>query len=182
MDDEQIVKLFFERSEQAVSEAAKLYGARLRRLALSFLDSEQDAEECLNDAYLKAWRSVPPQKPDDLFGYLARLVRCTAFDMIDARKAAKRSAQLVELTAELSDCIPDRSAVFVESELSELISSFLAEQKEYKRQIFVMRYFYGYSVSGIMLKTGFSESKVNTVLSRMRKALREHLKGKGVTV
>ena len=182
MEDGQIVKLFTERSEQAVSEAAKLYGERLRRLAMSFLDSEQDAEECLNDAYLKAWRSIPPQEPGDLFGYLARLVRCTAFDMIDARQAAKRSARLVELTAELSECIPDRSAEIEGRELSELISGFLAKQKPYKRQIFVMRYFHGYSISEIGLKTGFSESKVNTALSRMRKALKEELKGKGVSI
>ena len=182
MHDREIIEMFRERSEQAVSAAADKYGERLRRLALSFLGSEQDAEECLNDAWLKAWSSVPRQEINDLFGFLARLVRCTAFDMLDKRNAAKRSAQLVELSEELIQCIPDRSEDFAEAELAELINSFLAAQKKHKQQLFVLRYFYGMSIRELCERTGFSESKVNTLLSRMRKELKGYLKGKGVSV
>ncbi len=182
MNDMSIVEMFYSRSEQAVDAAAKIYGERLRRLAMSFLGSEQDAEECLNDVYMKAWRSIPPNKPDDLFGYLARLTRCTAFDMIDKRSAVKRSAQLVELSSELEECIADPAEDMSGSELAELMDSFLGSLKPYKRRIFVLRYFYGYHIAEISQQTGFSESKINTVLSRTRKALREYLKGKGVDV
>ncbi|MBR1764940.1 MAG: RNA polymerase sigma factor [Ruminococcus sp.] len=182
MEDREIIELFRSRSGQAVSAAAEKYGGRLGRLALSFLGSEQDAEECLNDAYLKAWRSIPSREIEDLFGYLARLVRCTAFDMLDKRKAEKRSARLVELTEELAECIPDPAAAFGESELTELLEGFLRSQKRHRQKLFVLRYFYGLRTSEISERTGFSQSKINTALSRMRRELKEHLKRKGMLI
>ncbi len=182
MTDGEIIELFNARSGDAVTEASKAYSGRLKRLALSFLGSEQDAEEALNDAYMKAWQTIPPMEPDDLFGYLARLVRCTCFDMLDKRSALKRSACLVELTSELSECIADTSTDFEAGELAELLNSFLSKQKPYKRRLFVLRYFYGLKISELAAETGFSESKVNTALSRIRRELKDYLKRKGVSL
>ena len=180
MEDKEIIGLFFERDERAVDETMKKYGARLRRLALSFLGDERDAEECVSDAMLSLWRTVPPNKPDELFGYLARLTRCRAFNLIERRRAVKRSVQLVELTKELSECIPDPAQSFEQSELAELINSFLAGLKPEKRRVFVLRYIIGYSIKEISKETGFSESKLKTLLLRLRKQLKDYLKGKGV--
>lgn len=180
MEDKEIIGLFFEREERAVDETMKKYGARLRRLALSFLGDDQDAEECVSDAMLNVWRTIPPNKPDELFGYLARLTRCRAFNLIERRRAAKRSAQLVELTKELSECIPDPTQSFEKSELTELINSFLTGLKPEKRRVFVLRYMIGYSIKEISKETGFSESKLKTLLLRLRKQLKDYLKEKGV--
>ena len=180
MEDKEIIGLFFERDERAVDETMKKYGARLRRLALSFLGDDQDAEECVSDAMLNVWRTIPPNKPDELFGYLARLTRCRAFNLIERRRAAKRSAQLVELTKELSECIPDPTQSFEKSELTELINSFLTGLKPEKRRVFVLRYMIGYSIKEISKETGFSESKLKTLLLRLRKQLKDYLKEKGV--
>ena len=180
MDDSRIVELFYARDQQALKESADKYGERLRRLALSFLGSEQDAEECVDDALLGAWRSIPPQKPAELFGYLARLTRCRAFDMLDARNAQKRSAQLVELSAELSECIPDRSADIEESELTEIINGFLEGLPADKRRVFVLRYHFGLSMAEVSKRTDFSESKIKSMLSRLRKQLKDCLRKKGV--
>ncbi|MBR6873639.1 MAG: sigma-70 family RNA polymerase sigma factor [Ruminococcus sp.] len=180
MEDKEIIGLFFEREERAVDETMKKYGARLRRLALSFLGDEGDAEECVSDAMLNVWRTIPPNKPDELFGYLARLTRCRAFNLIERRRAAKRSAQLVELTKELSECIPDPTQSFEKSELTELINSFLTGLKPEKRRVFVLRYMIGYSIKEISKETGFSESKLKTLLLRLRKQLKDYLKEKGV--
>jgi RNA polymerase sigma-70 factor (ECF subfamily) len=180
VEDRELIGLLFERDERAIEEVMKKYGARLRRLALSFLGDDQDTEECVSDAMLSLWRTVPPNKPDELFGYLARLTRCRAFNLIDRRKAAKRSAQLIELTQELSECIPDRSQSFEQSELSELINSFLDGMKPEKRRVFVLRYIIGYSIKETAKETGFSESKLKSLLSRMRKQLKGYLKEKGV--
>lgn len=183
MEDKDITALYFERSEQAVSETAAKYGGRFRRLALSFLDSEQDAEECINDALMKTWQSIPPNKPDDLFAYVARIVRCTAFNMIDRRQAAKRSALTVELTSELEECIPDRMAESdAPQELSELLNRFLASLPRDKRSIFIKRYWHGLSIAEICEATGFSESKVKSQLSRTRKELGKFLDRKGVSI
>ena len=180
MEDKEIIGLFFEREERAVDETMKKYGARLRRLALSFLGDDQDAEECVSDAMLNVWRTIPPNKPDELFGYLARLTRCRAFNLIERRRAAKRSAQLVELTDELSECISDPAQSFEQSELAELINSFLAGLKPEKRRVFVLRYIIGYSIKETAKETGFSESKLKTLLLRLRKQLKDYLKEKGV--
>ena len=107
MDDKGIIDLYFARDEKAISETMKSYNGHLYRFALRFLSDPRDAEECVNDAYVRAWDTIPPNRPNNLFAYLAALCRNAALDVIKKNSAQKRSAQLVELTQEMNECIPD---------------------------------------------------------------------------
>ncbi len=106
MEDEKIITLFFARDEQAIFETASLYGAKLHRLAAQITQDERDAAEILNDTYLRAWNTIPPNKPEYFFAYLAKICRNLCFDRIDQRKAKKRQACLAVLTKEMEECIP----------------------------------------------------------------------------
>lgn len=181
MEDKEIVELYLGRDEQALSETMQRYGGRLLRLAEHFLKDKRDAEECVSDTYVKAWNSIPPNRPDDLFAYLARICRCTAFNIVEREQAQKRSAQLVELTSELAECLPDRSADMEEDGLSELLNGFLETLDRDKRAVFTGRYIFGDSIAEISKKTGFSESKVKTMLHRTRESLRKYLGRNGGT-
>ncbi|MCH5349853.1 MAG: RNA polymerase sigma factor [Oscillospiraceae bacterium] len=182
-NDQRLIELYLSRDKSAVGETMNIYGKRLLRLAVSFLGDMCDAEECVNDTYLKAWNSIPPQQPSDLFSYLARLCRCTAYNIIDKRQAAKRCAHLVELTHEMEECIPDNSQdVTTEDELiSVLINEFLGTLTDDKCDMFVKRYWYGASVDMIAKEMDFSKSKVKTTLHRTRAGLKNFLEKKGVS-
>lgn len=182
--DRELIKLYLARDKAAVGETMNIYGKRLMRLATGFLGDACDAEECVNDTYLKAWNTIPPQKPDDLFSYLARLCRCTAYDIIDKRQAAKRAAQVVELTHEMEECIPDnsRESEAAEEALAEYINEYLSGLSRDKRVMFVKRYWYGESVETIAKDMGFSQSKVKTTLCRTRKGLKDFFEKKGVSL
>ena len=107
MDDREIIELFRQRDQAAIRETAAAYGARLFQLAVGILKNGEDAEEIVNDTYFKAWKTIPPQNPRFLFAYLAKVCRFSAFGRLDRDHAAKRSAEIVELTAEMELCIPD---------------------------------------------------------------------------
>ena len=179
--DREIVGMFFARDENALAVTERQYKSRLMRLAFSFLQSHEDAEECVNDVWLKAWNSIPPQQPDDLFSYLARLCRFTAFDMIDKREALKRNAVILELTAELQESIPDTHAEkhFEEKELSDLLNRFIRLLPEEKRNIFIKRYWYEESIEEIARELHLSGSKVKVTLFRTRKELKAFLVEEG---
>lgn len=180
MDDKGIIELYFERDENAVSETMKSYNGRLLRLAMHFLSDKRDAEECVNDTYVRAWGTIPPNRPDNFFAYLAALCRNAALDIIKKNTAQKRSAQLVELTQEMNECIPDNSNITDErsEELSECINGFLAELPKDKRAVFLGRYWYNESIADIAKRTGFSQSNVKTMLHRMRESLRAYIERK----
>ena len=107
MEDNQIIELFFRRDETALTHTKERYGSRLRALAFRILGSNEDAEECENDTYLKAWESIPPQNPRYFFAYLAKICRNTALHRAEKANAQKRNAVVVELTNELAECLPD---------------------------------------------------------------------------
>lgn len=183
-NDKRLVKLYLSRNSSAIDETMKVYGKRLMRLALTFLSDTRDAEECVNDTYLKAWNTIPPQKPEDLFSYLARLCRCTAYNIIDKKQAVKRSIKVVELTHEMEECIPDQSydSIISEKTLIAYLDEFLESLPDDKCIIFVKRYWYGESIDNIAKNMGFSQSKVKTTLHRMRKGLKQFLENKGVSI
>ena len=180
MDDKGIIELYFARDENAVSETMKSYNGRLIRFAMHFLSDIRDAEECVNDTYVRAWDTIPPNRPDNFFAYLAALCRNTALDVIKKNTAQKRSAQLVELTSEMNECIPDNSNITDErsEELSECINEFLADLPKDKRAVFLGRYWYNESIDDIAKRTGFSQSNVKTMLHRMREGLRAYIERK----
>ncbi len=186
MEDEQIVELYLNRDESAVHHTAKKYGRRLRTLALGVVGDMQTAEECENDTYLEAWRSIPPHEPKRyLYAFLARITRHVALNRCRERDALKRGGFVSELTAELEQCVPASDDVerhLNAMALGETISRFLRSIDRTKRDMFLRRYWYLDSVSAIAQRFGCSEGKVKTTLFRVRGKLREYLEQEGYTV
>ena len=184
MNDNQIIKLFFTRNEDAIAQTACKYGTRLTGLAANIVRNNEDAQECVNDTYLKAWDTIPPTKPDHFFAYLAKICRFFSFGRLDWNNAAKRNAEVVALTQEMEECIPDswQDAAGDSGEISRLVSVFLRTQAPENRMIFVRRYWYGDSVSEIALRYEVSQSAVLMRLSRTRSKLAAYLKKEGICV
>ena len=184
MNDSEIVNLYWKRSEQAVVETAKKYGKYCHTIAYNILENTEDSEECVNDTYLSAWRTIPPKKPSVLRTFLGRLTRNISIDLFRKKHADKRdSGNAYSLLDELSECVSGTDNVFDDldaKEISGMISSFLGSIKETDRIIFVLRYWYGYPVDDISKKTGLSTNNVSVRLSRTRKALADHLRERGI--
>ena len=184
MEDYKIVDLYWQRSESAVAETATKYGKMLEGISYSLLSSREDAEECVNDTYLKAWDSMPEDRPAYLGAYLSRIVRCISIDRFRAAHRQKRG-EAASLTEELEDCIPCGMTPHEEYEnrrISREINKFLSDLDEEKRRMFVRRYFYSDSVSDISHRLGVSVPKVKTTLHRVRAELREYLEKEGIFV
>ena len=183
MTDGEIVELFLARDEEALKQTSERYGARLRALALGILGDASEAEECVSDAYLAAWDSIPPHEPRDyLFAYLARITRHLALDRCRMRSREKRAAHVEELTAELVDCIPageSAEAHLDAKELAGAVSAWLRTLPEEKRLVFLRRYWYCDPVAALAKRLGWGESRVKTSLHHMRKELRAHLEKEG---
>ncbi len=183
MTDARIVELFFSRDETAIAAAEERYGARLHALARGILGDEGAAEECVNDAWLEAWNRIPPHEPDEyLFAFLAKIVRAKALNRVKALSAEKRSAELVALTNELANTLrsdQDPEAIVQAGDLAASVSRWLRGISEEKRRVFVRRYWYMDSVSGIADRYGISEPKVKSLLWRARRELADHLKKEG---
>lgn len=177
MDDKQIIRLFFERSEQAITELSQKYGALCLQLADNILNDHQDAEECVNDAYLGAWNSIPPQSPDPLRSYICRIVRNRSLKKLRTNSAIKRGSQFEVSLSELEDCIPDNSMdeQLSISELSAQINAFLAALPRNDRLMFVKRYWFSESISELADAFGITENNVSVRLSRIRGKLHQYL-------
>ncbi len=176
MNDTEIISLYFARSEQAISTTRNQYGKLIRHIIARILKSKEDTEECENDTYMSVWNTIPPKKPDNLRAYLAVIARNTAMKRYEYLHAEKRSAQMQVSFEELADCLCDDSAgQFADTQLREAINGFLAALKPEQRRIFLLRYWQGYSIGEIMQITGFSKSKTESMLFRMRNKLRTYL-------
>ena len=184
MDDKQIIRLFFERSEQAITELSQKYGALYLQLADNILNDHQDAEECVNDAYLGAWNSIPPQSPDPLRSYICRIVRNRSLKKLRANTAIKRGSQFEVSLSELEDCIPDNSMdeQLSISELSAQINAFLAALPKDDRLMFVKRYWFSESISELADAFGITENNVSVRLSRIRGKLHQYLNRKEANI
>ncbi len=181
MNDSGIIKLFFQRDNDAVKHTSDNYGGKMMRMAEQMLGSKEDAQECVNDTLLKVWDSIPPNNPDNLQAYIMRLCRNTALNMIEWKNAKKRHAEVISLTKELEDCIPGGETVDSEdSELSEVFSTFLKSISKEKRTMFVRRYWFSDSIEDIAKMFGCSQSKVKVTLHRTRKELKDYLIKEGV--
>lgn len=186
MEDGMIVDLFLSRSEAAIRETSEKYGSRLRKLAFGILNDGALAEECENDTYMAAWNAIPPHEPrTHLFAFLATLTRRISLDRLRSCSRIKRSAHVVELTAEMEQCLPSAQSVETLMDgrlLGGLISKFLRGQSQQRRQIFLRRYWYMDTVAQIAQSFQISESKVKTTLFRMRNDLRIFLKKEGYEI
>ncbi len=177
MEDEAIVALFWNRSPQAIEELDKKYGKLCHKLANNIVNSREDAEECVNDAYLGVWNAIPPARPHPLRAYLVKVVRNVAWKVCERRQAAKRSGCTVALE-ELEGCLTDGKTVEDEveaRELARLIEAFLDTLTAKERVIFMRRYGFLDSYGEIARRVGISEKNVSVRLSRMRRKLRDYL-------
>ena len=186
MDDSMIVDLFLSRDEAAIAEASQKYGGALRTIAKRLTGDGQTAEECENDAYMKAWELIPPHEPREyLFPFLGKIVRGIAIDRCRRSLAMKRTGSYCELTKELEECIPSGASVEQEieaGELKDLIEGFLDSLPEKKRNVFVRRYWHFEPVADIARAEGMTVSAVKTALHRMREQLKNELGKEGYTV
>ncbi len=184
MDDNKITELFFARSEDAILELGKKYGRYARYIALGILENREDADEIVNDTYLRIWNSVPPTRPDNLKAYVATVTRSLALDRIDRNNALKRKENVLYILDELSECIGSGGADEVNAsiDLSALLNRFIHSLSERKQKVFLMRYWYMRTDIEIAKETGLSTGSVRSILSRTRKKLREILKEEGFDV
>ncbi len=183
LDDSKIIELFFERSEQAIIELSNKYGSVCTKVANNILNNRQDAEECVNDAYLGAWNTIPPQKPNPLLSYVCRIVRNLAIKKYHSNTAVKRNSIYDVALDELENCFPDSTSVEEEissGEIVRFIDDFLQTLDKENRIMFVRRYWYSDSISEIAELFHTSKHNVSVRLSRTREKLRKYLIKEGV--
>ena len=184
MEDEKIVALYWDRSEDAIRQTQLKYGRLLHSLSLNILKSGRDAEECVNDTYLRAWNSMPTERPERLGAYMGKIVRNISISRLRQKTADKRGGGEYPICLEeLRDCAgrgqgPERELEL--KELTEHIDKFLAGLKKQERDIFVSRYWYMAPVDEIAEKAGFSYSKTASILHRTRLKLGLYLRKEGL--
>lgn len=184
MDDRQILNLYQERSEAAIKETAAKYGTYCHTIAYNILFNVEDTEECVNDTYLKAWESIPPQVPNKLSAFLGKITRNLALDKYRYYSREKRNnGQTAQALEELLECVPAMNNTEQEIEdkyLVEVLNRFLEGLSSEKRKIFMQRYWYLRSIQEIADEFAISESKVKMTLLRTRNQLKQVLMKEGI--
>lgn len=180
LSDEQIISLYNDRDEQAIQATADKYGNFCMSLAYDILASRPDAEECVNDTYLRAWNSIPPAKPQSLQAFLAAITRRLSLDRYRETRAAKRNRELEVSFEELSDSIsiPDDRA----DELPELLNGFLRSLDYPERRLFLRRYWFSVPVETLAKEEGTTKNAITVRIYKTRNKLRTYLKERGYTV
>ena len=186
MEDADIIALYFARDEAAIDETSRKYGSYCRTIADNILQNPEDAEECFNDALMRTWNAIPPQKPARLRLFLAKITRNLAFDRYAQNHTAKRGGGTIcAVLDELAECVADTANVenaLQSRELRKALSDFTAALPQRERQIFVARYFCADSIAQIARKHGIRENHVSVLLGRIRKKLRNHLEKEGFCI
>ena len=186
MKDNEIIDLYWNRDEAAITATADTYGNYCYSIAYNILYNNEDAEECVNDTWLNAWKSIPPQRPNRLSTYLGKITRNLSLDRYKLLTAQKRGMGQVELAlSELEGCVPaqvDVEQIMDEKMLVSAIETFLRAQLQTERNIFVGRYWYLYSIRDLAGAYRMSESKVASLLHRMRSKLKLHLEKEGISL
>lgn len=186
MEDKQIIDMYFDRSEEALLETRKKYVGYCNTISYNILGNEEDVEECLDDMLVKLWELIPPERPICFKAYIGRLIRNISLNKLKYNNAEKRGGgQTMALIDELYECIPDSNSVESEMDkkhLSQILNSFLEKLSQEKRIIFVKRYWYMCNVKDIAADLDMSESKVKSVLFRVRGDLKKYLEAEGVLV
>lgn len=184
MNDEEIIDLYWNRSEEAIMQTSYKYGSYCKAIAFNVLHNQNDVEECVNDTYYAAWNAIPPNKPDKLKLFLGRLTRNIACDRYDYNKAKKRNKEFDLILSELDEVLykpeDDVEGQYDKVETSRLINSFLHNIDDETRNIFICRYWYCDSISKIAKRFYCSESKIKSLLFRTRNKLKIFLNSEGV--
>lgn len=182
MDDSKILDLYFERSEIAIHETDIKYGRLLRHIAFNILRTSHDSLECVDDTYMKAWETIPPERPQFFKAFLAKITRNISINRYNANRRS-RSPNTDMALDELEECIPAAGGDLSEDiDLKDAINDFLASLGQAQRQVFVKRYFYMMSVAEIARDMSLTVSNVKVTLMRARDSLRDHLEKAGITI
>ena len=183
MEDMQIIELYFARSQNAVRETEKAYGTYCFIIADNILHNQQDDEECVSDTWLRAWNSIPPQKPARLKLFLGKITRNLAFDRYRQKTAGKRgNGEFNAVLDELAECVASPDDVeksFDEKMLRQGLNQFLKSLPQRERQIFLKRYFYAESVKNIAEEFQLTANHCTVILKRVRKKLQTYLEEEG---
>ncbi len=183
MTDENIVSLYWDRSENALHETEKMYGRYFRYIAGTIVKNEEDAKEIVNDAYLKAWQLIPPERPLRLKAFIGKITRQLAINRLEKNTAQKRGGAEYDLAlSELAECIlQDGEGEDIGDllALQEALNRFLRDLPQDTRRMFIQRYWYMCSIAEIAEEFSASESKVKMQLLRTREKFREFLKREG---
>lgn len=185
MEDCQIVELFFDRSEVSIKELSNKYGKLCLRVATNILNNVEDSEECINDAYLKVWNTIPPQSPDNLAAYVVKITRSTSIDRLKYNMRKKRNKNMDVLLSELDECIPSNEDITEDYDKQEVLNSincFLRLLDDEMQVLFVRRYVQMESIESLSKTFHLSESNVSTKLYRVRNKLKIYLEKEGVLV
>lgn len=186
MNDSEILDLYWNRSENAITATAEKYGNYCHTISYNILHNDEDAKECVNDTWLGAWKSIPPKRPQRLSTFLGKITRNLSLNRFKQYTTQKRGLGQTELVlSELSECVP--SAGSVEQSVEEMIlvqsiEQFLYALPRQKRNIFIRRYWYLHPIKDIAAVYDMSESKLTSLLFRMRKELQTHLEKEGITL
>ena len=179
MDDAKIVQLYWDRDEQAISATAEKYGSYCAVIAGNILGNPEDAEECVNDAYMCAWNAMPPHRPRVLSTFLGKLTRNVALNRYRHNTAGRRGGgEAPAVLDEIAEFVSGSDSVEQEicrRELVHAINAFLGRLPEDKRSLFICRYWYFDSISGLALRFGMTEGHVSVTLNRLRRKLRNYL-------
>lgn len=185
LEDSKIIELFYERSEQAIIELSKKYGSVCTRVANNILNNRLDSEECINDAYLGAWNTIPPQKPDPLLSYVCRIVRNLAIKKYHSNTAIKRNSIYDVSLDELENCFPVSDSPEDKAdtrEIAQMIDCFLETMDKENRIMFVRRYWYADSITELAELFHTSNHNISVRLFRTREKLRKYLIKEGVSL
>lgn len=185
MEDEKIIKLYWERDERAILETKNRYGSYCYSIAFNILSILEDAEECVNDTYYKVWNSIPPEKPNFFRVWLGTITRNLSINRWHYKRAEKRFNGIEILLSELSDCIPDKNHMEIELESKELanyINNWLENLTKDDRLLFIARYWNGERVKDLGLIFNSTPNKLSGRLFRLRKSLKSYLVERGVAI
>jgi len=186
MEDQQIIELYWQRSEEAIAQTARKYGRYCHTIAYNILQNECDSDECVNDTYMRAWNSIPPRRPTLFSALLAAITRNLALDRYKHDSARKRGGGQVELALdELHECIPggrSEEELIENRVLTEALNRFLGALPEQTRKVFMLRYWYFVPLKAIAEQTGKTESAVKSMLFRTRSELRSFLEKEDIQI
>ena len=183
MEDSKIIELFFARSEQAIIELSKKYEMICKKIAKNILNNMLDAEECVNDTYMSAWKAMPPHKPSILSTFLGKITRNLSLNRYKYMTASKRGGgEAPAVFDEIAELVSETDSVEQEIDRRELvkaIDTFLDGLPTDKRSIFINRYWYFDSIPDIASRFGMTKSHVSVTLNRIRSELHKHLIERG---
>ncbi|MDN4619486.1 RNA polymerase sigma factor [Paenibacillus sp. PsM32] len=183
MEDNEIVELFMTRNESAITESSRQYGRYCYTISYNILSDSEDAEECVNDTWLRTWNAIPPQRPNKLSFFVGRITRNLSLDKFKAKKAQKRGGEMTIILGELDDCIPsehDVEQAILEKDLSQTINRFLHTLPERECNLFLARYWYSQSQAEIAEQFAMKENNVKASLFRTRTKLKAYLMEEGI--